>query len=138
MSPRVTRRKFLGRSAGLAGGTVALSARGYTRAGHNAAGKTRLMLVGLGGAGLALARQFAKLEQCEIAALAEVDSRRLGEGKKIAPDARTYSDFRKMFDQGKDCDAVVVATPTHWNAIITLDAIRKGKEGPPMGRPGRG
>ena len=43
-------------------------------------------------------------------------------------DARVYSDFRKMFDkEEKNIDAVIVATPDHNHAIITMRALKLGK-----------
>jgi predicted dehydrogenase len=38
-----------------------------------------------------------------------------------------YSDFRQIIDR-KDIDAVCIATPDHWHAVITLAALRAGKD----------
>ncbi|MGE5611739.1 MAG: Gfo/Idh/MocA family protein, partial [Bacillota bacterium] len=38
-----------------------------------------------------------------------------------------YTDFRKMFDQAKDVDAVLIATPDHVHAIATITAMKAGK-----------
>lgn len=38
----------------------------------------------------------------------------------------TYGDFRKMIERD-DIDAVIVVTPDHWHAAITMAAIKKGK-----------
>ncbi|MEJ7606851.1 MAG: Gfo/Idh/MocA family oxidoreductase, partial [Bryobacteraceae bacterium] len=43
------------------------------------------------------------------------------------PDARAYSDFRKVLEQ-KDIDAVMVSTPDHWHAIPTILACEAGKD----------
>ena len=44
------------------------------------------------------------------------------------PEARVYSDYRKMFDkEEKNIDAVIVATPDHNHAIITMQALKRGK-----------
>lgn len=38
-----------------------------------------------------------------------------------------YSDYRKLLEN-KDIDAVVVSTPDHWHASITVDACEGGKD----------
>src|SRR5688572_189668 len=38
-----------------------------------------------------------------------------------------YADFRELLAR-KDIDAVCIATPDHWHAIITLAALRAGKD----------
>jgi predicted dehydrogenase len=43
------------------------------------------------------------------------------------PQARKYRDFRKLFDEAKDIDAVVVSTCEHTHAYATLPALQLGK-----------
>src|SRR5206468_4235149 len=40
---------------------------------------------------------------------------------------QTYADFRRVLDR-KDIDAVVIATPDHWHALITIMACQSGKD----------
>jgi len=50
--------------------------------------------------------------------------------KKFAqyPDAKQYKDYRVMLDEmGKDIDAVVIGTPDHTHAVITIEAMKRGK-----------
>jgi predicted dehydrogenase len=41
--------------------------------------------------------------------------------------AKPYSDFRRMLES-KDIDAVVVSTPDHWHALMTIMACAAGKD----------
>jgi len=45
----------------------------------------------------------------------------------LIPKAKRYSDYRKMLEQQKDIDAVVVATPDHMHAPIALAAMDLNK-----------
>src|SRR5712675_2704378 len=43
------------------------------------------------------------------------------------PKAKRYKDYRQMFEQQKDIEAVIVATPDHMHATIALAAMDLGK-----------
>jgi predicted dehydrogenase len=43
------------------------------------------------------------------------------------PNAKGYTDFRKMYEN-KDIDGVVVSTPDHWHALLTIMACAAGKD----------
>ena len=63
-----------------------------------------------------------------IVALCDVDSACLEKHSKQYPKAKTYGDFRKMFDQlDKEIDAVLVATPDHSHALLAKRALGMGK-----------
>ncbi|HOM17273.1 MAG TPA: Gfo/Idh/MocA family oxidoreductase, partial [Thermoguttaceae bacterium] len=82
--------------------------------------------VGAIGAGIG-AHDAKKLEEAGavIAALCEVDEGRLHSWARNHPNAKLYTDFRKMLDEAK-LDGVVVATPDHTHAPISMAAMRRG------------
>ena len=63
----------------------------------------------------------------EIAALCDVYETKITAAKRWAPQAKAYADFRKLLDD-KEIDAVIVATPDHWHAQITILACEAGKD----------
>ncbi len=62
-----------------------------------------------------------------IVALCDVDEAYAGRVFKKYPNARKWTDFRKMLDEQEDIDAVVIATPDHLHAVIAMAAIKRGK-----------
>ena len=62
-----------------------------------------------------------------IVALCDVDFKQSASTFKKYHKAKVYKDFRKMFEKQKDIDAVIVATPDHNHAVITMMAIKLGK-----------
>jgi predicted dehydrogenase len=87
--------------------------------------KLNLAFIGAGG------RAGANLKSASgqnVVALCDVDSRRAQEAFKNHPDARTFQDFRRMFDaMEKEIDAVVVSTPDHTHAVAAMAAMKRGK-----------
>ena len=68
------------------------------------------------------------MENHNIVALCDVDSTFLGRASIRYGKANTYSDFRILLDkEDKNIGAVVVATPDHLHAIVTMTALKAGK-----------
>jgi predicted dehydrogenase len=83
--------------------------------------------VGIAGQGGSDLNQVAAAG-AEIVALCDVDEGRkqVGDVREKYSKAKFYPDFRKMLDQ-KGIDAVIVATPDHTHAIITLAALKSDR-----------
>jgi predicted dehydrogenase len=117
---RNTRREFLVATAGVCVSSAAGS--GQERS-PNA--KLNIGLIGVGGRGAQ--NMVPPITNENVVALCDVDEQPLGKAAKRFPRARQYRDFRKMIDEGKDLDAVVISTPHHTHAPATARAIRAGK-----------
>jgi predicted dehydrogenase len=84
--------------------------------------------VGVGGMGGSDLSATASGKNVRIAALCDIDANNLGAAAKKHEGAKTFADYRKMFDaMGKDIDAVVIATPDHMHGSIALAAMALGK-----------
>jgi predicted dehydrogenase len=62
-----------------------------------------------------------------IVALCDVDSGKAAHTFKAFPNAERFKDYRVMLEKRKDIEAVMIATPDHMHAPITLAALRAGK-----------
>ena len=133
---KISRRKFL-KTAGAASALLSVggvlpgfSAASYGRiVGANE--RIRLSIVGLNGRGTALATNFARLSECEVATVCDVDRRALDKCvdavKKVQNTSpKTEKDFRVSLAD-RDIDAVVIAMPDHWHTPAALLALQAGK-----------
>lgn len=62
-----------------------------------------------------------------VVALCDVDDKFLDAAAKEFPGAKKYNDFRKLLDEAKTIDALVVATPDHIHAPASVYAMKLGK-----------
>jgi predicted dehydrogenase len=128
-SPTLSRRQFLQRTA--FAGALALPALRHVRGAGNANGDVRVAIVGLGNKGKGHIRKFREIAGARVVALCDVDPQRLAEANKLFEEggtkAFTTTDARRIIDR-KDVDAVVIATPNHWHALLGVWAIRAGKD----------
>src|SRR5579862_8185164 len=115
-----SRRNFIGKVAsGLAG----------TLAGSNVLGaneRIRIGIIGPGARGSEILRQALACSNTECIGAADVYTRRLEDVKRIAPNAKTYLDYRRLLED-KDIDAVLIATPQHLHAECFTAALDAGK-----------
>ena len=59
-----------------------------------------------------------------IVALCDVDHNYAAHTFRDYPKAEVFKDYRVMLEQRKDIDAVMIATPDHMHAPITMAALR--------------
>jgi predicted dehydrogenase len=122
---QTTRRSFLG-----ATGLWAFSGRLVPAASANE--RIRFAIIGVRGRGAELARGFATCQDVEVAAVCDIDdavfAKSVSDVEQVSGKApKTEKDFRRLLDD-KHIDAVAVATPDHWHALITVMACQAGKD----------
>ena len=121
-------RSVLSRRTWLGGGAAtALSAAAYRRV-LGANDRVGLGFIGFGLIGKRHVLDFQDQSDARIAAIAEVHGGRRDEGVALAGGAaRGCVDFRPLLDDD-DVDAVVISTPDHWHALMTMMACAAGKD----------
>ena len=149
----ITRRGFLGRTSTLAGAAIAApyvvpsSALGL---GESPAPSERIVAaqIGVGMMGTGDVRAFMGFPEMQVIAVCDVDQRRPNvnnveygsqPAKEIvekhyaekAPSGTyqgcaVYTDYRELLDKEKDLDAVMVATPDHAHAVVSIAAMKRG------------
>jgi predicted dehydrogenase len=121
---RTDRRRFLAGAAAATAFTV-IPRRVLGRPGQPSANnKLNIAGVGVGGMG---SGDIRRVPSENIVAICDPDASHAARSARQFPNAKIYDDFRKMLDTQKDIDAVMVATPDHNHAMVTMTALRMGK-----------
>ena len=89
--------------------------------------------IGVGGQGNGLLGNFLGNAACRVIAVCDVDAIRLDKARQRVDNqyqtpgtCAAYGDYRELLAH-PDLDAVVIATPDHWHALITVHAAQAGK-----------
>ncbi len=98
-----------------------------------------LGLIGCGAQGRGLGPSFARKAESNVIAAADCESLRLPFTQDLIEKAherakgqalkgfKLYADYKELL-ANKDIDAVIIATPDHWHAFMTIDACKAGKD----------
>ncbi|MCP4640945.1 MAG: Gfo/Idh/MocA family oxidoreductase [bacterium] len=121
-SRKVSRRSFL-RSSAVAAGAATVGFPAIVR-GQNLNDKLNLAIIGTGGRGTG---NFNGVMSENVTVLCDVNEKNLLASTKRAKEARTFSDFRKVYDHANEFDAVVISVCEHTHAFATLPALQLGK-----------
>jgi predicted dehydrogenase len=126
MSTPHDRREFLSAAAA---GLLALPGRSSRAA---ASERVRIAVIGLRNRGIDHAQMFASNSGAEVVAVCDVDDsmfeKPIKAVEKIASSPpRMEKDFRRLLDD-KSIDAITIATPDHWHALLTVLACQAGKD----------
>ncbi|MDD2381603.1 MAG: Gfo/Idh/MocA family oxidoreductase [Mariniphaga sp.] len=137
MTTSMNRRQFVKRSLTGTVGTMVLPT--ILPAGV-ISGRNRIMpndrinlgFIGVGGMGSGHLRSFLGYDDVRVMAICDVKKEQRDKSKQTV-DSRygnnecvTYNDYRELLVR-KDIDAIVMAAPDHWHALIGVEAARQGK-----------
>lgn len=117
------RREFLQAAGVLAASSSMLSSRAF------AANDTiNVACIGVGGRCRKLMESLRKIPGVRITTICDVWDYPIEKAKPLADDNATVSkDWQKVLDD-KNIDAVVIGTPDHWHAPLTVAACAAGKD----------
>jgi predicted dehydrogenase len=121
-TPKVSRRRFLGGTAAAFGIPYVIPSGVLAVPGRPGA-NDRIVIgnIGLGGMGSGHVRPDA-------AALCDVDENHLAaNAKRVQGSPLLCKDYRRVLDR-KDIDAVMIAAPDHWHALMMVHACQAGKD----------
>jgi predicted dehydrogenase len=90
----------------------------------------RTALIGAGWWGMNILREAAAAGRSKVVALGDVDTRALETSADEINDLtgdkpKKYQDYRELLDREKP-EVVIIATPDHWHALITIAALKSG------------
>ncbi len=118
----MNRRGFLSTSA--AAGLTAASAQRILGAND----RIGIGTIGTGGRGRTVTGYFKENAKADTRAVCDIYDENLALGAEVAgTGAKTYHEYERLLEN-KDIDAVLVATPDHWHAPMTIAACEAGKD----------
>src|SRR5438445_6280940 len=127
---RLSRRKFLRNTSFFIGTSLSLGAGSLSKVraadpvSKSANERLNIAIIGVGGRGGA---NLGGVNSENIVALCDVYETPVLKAAQKYPQAKKYNDFRRLFDNSKDFDAVVVSTCEHTHAFAVLPALQLGK-----------
>jgi len=132
---QVSRREFTQASAALTAAmasTTDLLSNDVNKNARRAGEKLRVAVVGVNGRGMDHVMGFLNQSGVEILAICDADEAVVGNamkavGKKQPKTPVFVKDFRRLVEN-KDIDIISIATPNHWHSLMSIWAMRHGKD----------
>lgn len=129
-----SRRQFLAATAlAVAAPTIITGCATASERRPSASNRITVGVVGCGWQGMSNMKGFLNHGDCQVVAICDLDKNHLQEGCDTVnaryknQDCKAYHDYREMLAR-KDIDAVMLATPDHWHALVAVEAARQGKD----------
>jgi predicted dehydrogenase len=118
---KITRRELVGGAAAFAIPSIIPSSVLAAPGRPGANDRIRIAVIGTGGMGTGHVRE-------DTVALCDVDDEHLARAAKKVTQGTPFlsKDYRRVLDRD-DVDAVIIATPDHWHALMTVHACQAGK-----------
>jgi predicted dehydrogenase len=133
----LSRRRFLVQASVLASAPFILPAWSKPMTPGN---RIAIGCIGLGVQGRGLMNGFLERDDVQVVAVCDVDTNRREDGRKrvdtyygqragrdVYRSCLMFEDFRELVFR-PDIDAVVIATPDHWHALVSIAAANAGKD----------
>lgn len=131
----ISRRQFLQTSFLSAAGLSLLP--GFSYAGFAPSDTIQLGVIGLGRQAMGLTNAFLNIPGVKVIAGSDVYGVKRQRFEKVVNEhyqhqkkrskIKTYENYQDLLER-KDIDAVVIATPDHWHALIGIDSCKAGKD----------
>ena len=128
-SKRITRRGLL-KTTALAAGLAPMVVKAQA---FGANDRITMGCIGMGGQGRGDMGGFLGRKEVQVLAVCDVvgkhreQAKASVDGRYRSGDCKGYTDFRDI-TRRDDIEAVLIATPDHWHALIAIDAMRHGKD----------
>jgi predicted dehydrogenase len=133
-STRVSRRRFLALAAATAAAPTIIPASAIGRGGAVApSNRITMGVVGWGMQGPGNTANFMRQPDCQVVATANIDKNHLAASIRAInahyknEDCKGYHDYREMMARD-DIDAVMLAVPDHWHALMAVEAANNKKD----------
>jgi predicted dehydrogenase len=133
-SPGMNRRRFLATTGlALAGPAIFTSAAATSEKRVSPSERITMGVVGWGMMGPGNTAAFLGNKDCQVVAACDLDQNHLQQaldkinGHYRNKDCKRYHDYREMMAR-KDIDAVMLAVPDHWHALVATEAAKNGKD----------
>jgi len=125
-----SRRQFLQTAVGAAiAAPLVVPASALGRDGRPAPSeRISLGIIGVNGMGRENLKNCAQYPDVVVAGICDVYQKRRDEiVEKHKGTAKSYNDYRELLAR-KDIDAVIIASPPHWHALMAIHAVEAGKD----------
>lgn len=109
------------------------AAVGQSAASTSANSKINLGVIGMGWQGPGNTKNFLASDDCQVVAACDIDKNHLAAAAKMindyygTEDCKTYHDYRELI-ANPEIDAVMIAVPDHWHALVATEAARNKKD----------